>query len=184
MAYTLAEPMMGFPDIGAYYTSLGTPGVGNLPSVTTAPQLGTVASFWDATLGYAKGIFLKIPVSTAVPAGTVVNWDNNYQVRALPAKSTSAGTGVPMAVAYTAAASSTSVQYGWFIIQGNVATLKTAVTASPNSAIYASATAGRIYFTSSTKNQALGSRTQNTATITTTTSTVTVYFNFSSMEGP
>lgn len=184
MAYSFTTPVMGIPDIGAYYTVLGIPGITNLPSVTFEAQLGEKKDCWDATLGSATAIFLKIPVSTAVPAGTVVNWDNNYQVRALPAKATSAGTGVPGAVAYTAASSSTSVQYGWFIIAGNVATLKTAVTAPPNSGIYASATAGRIYFTSSTKNQLLGARTQNTSTITTTTSTVIVYFNFSAMEGP
>lgn len=190
MAYMNTDNKIGVPDVAtvAAAGSLGAPWVSTtnvLPSVTTAVRLGEEREAWDATLGQGTFILLAVPTSTTITVGLLYQWDKNYTVVLVPAGGTSKNTGVSVAVAYTAVtSSSTAVQYAWFLKKGIVAVLKTAVTASPQAAVYMSATAGRIKFVSSTGQQILGARTQNTATITTTTSTVNVYFSgASSLEG-
>lgn len=189
MAYTNADNKIGVPDVATVSTSgaLGSPWVGttnDLPSVTVEVKLGTIMVAQDNTLGEAKFILLAVPTSTTVTVGLLYQWDKNYNVVVVPAGGTSKNTGVAVAVAYTAVTSNaSSVQYAWFLIQGQVAVLKTAVTVTPQQPIYMSATAGRIYVTASAGKQILGARTQNSATVTSTTSTVNVYFNFSAIEG-
>lgn len=190
MAYANADIKIGIPDVTAVAAAgaLGAPWTGttnDLPSVVTASQLGQTIDAWDATTyGWGKFILLAVPTSTTITVGLLYQWDKNYNVVLVPAGSTSKNTGVAVAVAYTAVTSSaTLVQYAWFLIQGQVAVLKTAVTVSPQSAVYISATAGRLKVLSSAGQQILGARTQNTATVTSTTSTINVYFNFSSIEG-
>lgn len=189
MAYSYIDNKLGVPDAATVSASatLGAPWVSTtnvLPSVTMGYHLGEVREFWDATLGQGQFMLLAVPTSTAVTVGLLYQWDKNYTIVLVPAGSTSINTGVPVAVAYTAVTSNaSSVQYAWFLTKGQVAVLKTAVVAPPQSGIYMSATAGRVYFTASAGKQILGARTANTATITTTTSTVNVYFNFSSIEG-
>lgn len=190
MAYQNADNKIGVPDITVVATSglVGAPWTGStndLPSVTTAAQLGQLLDAWDATTyGYGKFILLAVPTSTTVTVGLLYQWDKNYNVTLVPAGSTSKNTGVAVAVAYTAVTSNaTSVQYAWFLIQGQVAVLKTAVAASPQVPVYISATAGRIKVLSSAGQQILGARTQNTATVSAGQSTVNVYFNFSALEG-
>jgi hypothetical protein len=189
MAYSNADNKIGVPDVSVVSASgaLGSPWVGttnDLPSVTVEVKLGTIMVAQDNTLGEAKFILLAVPTSTAVTVGLLYQWDKNYTVVVVPAGATSKNTGVAVAVAYTAVTSnSTSVQYAWFLMQGQVAALKTAVSVSPQSAIYMSATAGRFYVTSSAGKQILGARTQNTATISGGQSSVNVYFNFSALEG-
>ena len=190
MAYQNADNKIGVPDITVVATSglVGAPWTGStndLPSVTTAAQLGQLLDAWDATTyGYGKFILLAVPTSTTVTVGLLYQWDKNYNVTLVPVGSTSKNTGVAVAVAYTAVTSNaTSVQYAWFLIQGQVAVLKTAVAASPQVPVYISATAGRIKVLSSAGQQILGARTQNTATVSAGQSTVNVYFNFSALEG-
>ncbi len=101
----------------------------------------------------------------------------------LPVLSTSKNTGHQVAAANTTFASVTPVQYAWFQIQGQTSVLKTAVTVSPDSVVYASATAGRIKVLTSAGGQITGMRTANAATVTSTTSTVTVYMNRPAMQG-
>jgi hypothetical protein len=189
MAYTNSDNKIGVPDIATVASSgaLGAPWVGTtnvLPSVSVEIKLGSRVTAQDATLGEAVFILLAVPVNTTVTVGLMYQWDKNYNVVVIPAGATSKNTGAPVAVAYTGVtSSSTTVQYAWFLLAGQTAVLKTAVTVSPQSAIYMSATAGRFYVTSSAGKQILGARTQNTATVTSTTSTVNVYFNYSSLEG-
>ena len=190
MAYQNADNKIGVPDITVVATSglVGAPWTGStndLPSVTTAAQLGQLLDAWDATTyGYGKFILLAVPTSTTVTVGLLYQWDKNYNVTLVPVGSTSKNTGVAVAVAYTAVTSNaTSVQYAWFLIQGQVPVLKTAVAASPQVPVYISATAGRIKVLSSAGQQILGARTQNTATVSAGQSTVNVYFNFSALEG-
>lgn len=189
MAYSYIDNKIGIPDATTVSTAgvFAAPWVSTtnvLPSVTLGYHLGEVREFFDTTLGEAQFILLAVPTSTAVTIGLLYQWDKNYTVVVVPAGSTSKNTGVSVAVAYTTVSSNaTSVQYAWFLISGQVAVLKTAVVAPPQSGIYMSATAGRVYFTASAGKQIEGARTQNTATITTTTSTVNVYFNFSNVEG-
>lgn len=189
MAYSSASLQIGVPDVATVASSgaLGAPWVSTtnaLPSVPVEVKLGTRMIAQDNTLGEATFILLAVPVSTTITVGLLYQWDKSYTVVLVPAGGTSKNTGVAVALAYTSVTSNaSSIQYAWFLVAGQAATLKTAVTVSPQTAVYMSATAGRIYVTASTGKQILGARTQNTATVTSTTSTVNVYFNFSSLEG-
>lgn len=186
MVYSLSSPTIGVPNVTVTGTTatVGYPGIAQLPSVPTEAQLGQVVEAWDPTLGSANFILLQVPTSTAVTVGLLYQFDKNYTITLLPAGGTSKNTGVAVVAAYTAVASNaTLVQYAWFVIRGQVPVLKTAVAVTPQSAIYISATAGRIYVTSSTGKQILGARSQNTATVTAGVSTVNVYLNYSALEG-
>lgn len=188
MTYTLSSPTIGVPGITTVASdTLGGPGnnaLTGLPSVTFEAQLGQVVDAWDAANNWAgKFIFLKVPVSTTITVGLLYQWDKNYQTTLVPVVSTSKNTGVAVAVAYTAVTSNaTLVQYAWFLIQGTVATLKTAVTVPPQSNIYISATAGRVKILTSAGAGIIGARSNNATTVTSTTSTVNVYYNFSAIE--
>lgn len=187
MAYGYVDSKIGVPDVATVSTSgtLGAPWVSTtniLPSVTMGHHLGEVREFWDGTLGQGSFILLAVPTSTAVTVGLLYQFDKNYNVVIMPTNA--ANSGVSIVVAYTAVTSNaSSVQYAWFLVQGQVAVLKTAVVAPPQSGIYVSSTAGRIQFTASAGKQIEGARTANTTSVTTTTSTVNVFFNFSSVEG-
>ena len=186
MAYLSSTVKIGAPDISSVCVggALGDPtGITQLPSVTLEAKLGEIIEAWDATLGYAQFIYLAVPASTTVTVGLLYQFDKNYTVTVVPVKGTSQKTGVAVVAAYTAVASSTSIQYAWFLQKGVLPVLKTAVQVVPQQPVYISTTAGRIYLTASAGGQILGARTQNTATVTSTTSTVNVYLNFSSLEG-
>lgn len=182
MAYTFASNTIGANDITVVSTI--APGVANLPSTVLEPQLGEIRQGWDSTLGAANFIYLKCPVSTAIPLGTLVYWKGDYSATILPAVATSKSTGVPVAATYTAIASNASVQYAWFLVQGKCLVLKTAIqigiTAVP---VCVAATAGRVKAILSTGGTIIGAFTANSATVTTTTSTVTLYLNYSSVMG-
>jgi len=182
MAYQFADNVLGAQNI----TALSTQAPGTVVDGVGAfePKLGEIRKAWDDTLGAAEFIYLKIPASTAIPLGTVVQWTSGYTVAALPVLATSKNTGVSVAVAPAAIASNTKVQYGWFQIQGAATVLKTAVQVTPTGVpVYASATAGRIKLLTSAGGQITGMRTFNAATVTTTTSTVTVYMSRPAMQG-
>lgn len=182
MAYKFADNVIGAQDIGTLSTQApGTvvDGVGSFE-----PKLGEIRKAWDDTLGAAEFIYLKVPASTAIPLGTVVQWTSGYTVAVLPVLATSKNTGVSVAVAPVAIASSDDVQYGWFQIQGAAIVLKTAVQVTPTGVpVYASATAGRIKLLTSAGGQISGMRTFNSATVTTITSTVTVFMDRPRMQG-
>ncbi|NBW10905.1 MAG: hypothetical protein EBR82_23035 [Caulobacteraceae bacterium] len=181
MTYTFASNTIGAIDVTT--TTTIAPGVSNLPSTVLEAQLGEIRTAWDPTYGYGEFIYLKIPASTAITANLVYQWTAGYAVAALPVLATSKNTGHQVAVAPAAVASSTSVQYGWFQIQGQTPVLKTAVTVSPDSVVYASGTAGRIKVLTSAGGQITGMRTANAATVTSTTSTVLCYLNRPAMQG-
>lgn len=181
MAYTFNSHVLGAPDL----TNITTiaPGVTNLPGNVLEPQLGEIRTGWDTTLGGAEFIYLKIPASTTLSVGNMVQWTSGYSLAILPVLATSKNTGHQVAVCPVAIASSTSVQYGWFQIQGQCNVLKTAVTVSPDSVVYASATTGRLKVLTSAGGQITGLRTANAATVTSTTSTVLCYLNRPAMQG-
>lgn len=214
-------PLMGTYDVGAVWTDppLVNTGSGVLnnflnpqgnPTVTLGsttvlpnpmyqPTLGEIVQAYEPSLGWGEFILLSIPTSTAVPVGTLVQWDAKYSITVLPAKSTSQKTAVPVAVAVATcgvssgiptvltdgsgtASNTTNVMYTWFQIGGRAWTLKTAVQLTPGVAVYASATAGRIYSTASAGGAVLGARAAP-GTTTSTQSTVLVWYNRCSMEG-
>lgn len=181
MAFTFADNVLGCADVTTVHTI--APGIAGLPSVVLEEQLGEIRRATDSTLGAGQFIFLKIPASSTYSAGNLITWDAGYASKLLPVLATSKNTLAPIAVAPVAVSSSTSVQYGWFQIQGQATVLKTAVTVNPNVVIYASGTAGRFKVLTSAGGQILGARTANSATVTSTTSTVTLYINNPQMQG-
>lgn len=186
MTYASTDTKLGVPDLTSVIVSpgVGVPGPGVLPSVTLETQLGERAIGFDSTLGKGEFIFLRIPVSTAVAAGLLVQYDKNYQVTVVPAGGTSKNTGVNVVASVNAIASNASVvQYSWFQIQGTATVLKTAVAVPPQSPVYMSATAGRVYVTASAGKQILGARTNNTATVSAAVSSIPVVLTFSALEG-
>lgn len=188
MAYVNAYDVIGTPDINSVVAagSIGDPtGISELPSAQMATKLGSIITAQDQSTGLeAKFIFLSVPVNTTITVGLLYQFDKNFNVVVVPAGGTSKNTGVQVVAAYTGVTSNAStVQFAWFLYQGEVAVLKTAVTVSPQSPVYISATAGRVKVLASAGQQILGARTQNTATVTSTTSTVLVYLGPSSLEG-
>ena len=178
MAFVITTPQLGDIDLSAVYTVLGVPGIGVLPSTPTWTQLGQIVTAYDPVQGYGEFILLQIPVSTAVPVGTLATWNalsTGKFYYSYVINPTTASTGAPVAVAINAVTSNaSSVQYTWFQVRGNTSILKTAVKGLPNNAVALSGTAGRVLFTQSTGKTVLGARTLNTTTITTTTSLVPV----------
>ncbi len=188
MAYFSTALQIGTPDITSVSSagSLGDPtGITQLPSVTMEVKLGTRTKAQDLTNGWdGEFIYLAVPTGTTITVGLLYQFDKAYNVTLVPAGSTSKNTGVQVVCAYTAVTSnSTTVQYAWFLYQGTTAVLKTAVSVSPQSAVYISATAGRIKVLSSAGQTILGARSQNTATVSAGVSTVNVYFGPSMLEG-
>lgn len=181
MAYVFTDNVLGCSSPTEVITI--APGVGNLPSVTLEQQLGEIRRATDSTYGAGQFIFLKIPASSTYSVGNLITWDAGYSSKLLPVLATSKNSLAPVCVAMAAVTSSTSVQYGWFQIQGQATVLKTAVTVNPNVAIYASGTAGRAKVLTSAGGQILGARTANSTTVTSTTSSVTVYIFNPMMQG-
>ncbi len=203
--------LAGVYDIGAVWTD--PPGVQsstsyvnqfNNPQLTTAPTAGTtvapnpiyvpqpghIVQAYEQRLGYGEFICLRVPTSTAVPVGTIVQWDAQYAVSAAV---TGGKTGSPLAVSVSSctvsngvpsyasdgsgiASNSTNAMYAWFQISGRAWALKTAVQVTPAAAIYASGTAGRFYVTASTGKGYIGVRAAS-ATTTTTQSCAIVLLN-------
>lgn len=181
MTFTFGSNTLGCPDVTVVTTI--APGTANLPGNVLEPQLGEIRTAWDSTYGFGEFIYLKIPASTAITAGLLYQWTAGYAVAVLPVLATSKNTGHQIAVANTTVASNTSVQYGWFQIQGQTLVLKTAVAMSPDAVVYASATAGRIKALTSAGGQITGMRVASVASVTSTTSTVLVYMNRPAMQG-
>lgn len=164
------DPTIGMLDIGFVSTDAPGPGPSStglqnvatsvLPRPIFEPQLGQIIRAWEPTLGFGEFIYLAIPVSTAIPLGTLVSWEfgpsgTQYSAVAVPVGGTGANTGAPVAVCvsstvqtnssppspYTSssnigsglgiAANATQVQYAWFQLGGAAQVLKTAVQIAP-----------------------------------------------------
>ncbi len=124
-AYHLSDSIIGVPDIGvvAVASTLGAPGIGQLPSVTVEDYVGTQAKgqSLDAIYGgEATFILLAIPTSTTVTAGLMYTYKGDYSIVVVPtAVSSSAVSGLPAVLAVTAVTSNaSSIQYTWFMTKG------------------------------------------------------------------
>lgn len=184
MTYSFASNTIGCSDVTVLTTI--APGIGNLPSTILESQLGEIRTAWDPVLGFGEFIYLQVPINTTFAAGNVVQWSAGvgipaYTAALLPVLATSKNTGHAVAICPVAVASNTVIQYGWFQVSGQNNVLKTAVTVTPDSTVYASGTAGRIKVLTSAGGQIWGMRTANTATVTSTTSTVLCFLNRSAM---
>jgi hypothetical protein len=211
--WSFLDPIIGVLDIG--FVSTDAPGPGpaatGLQNVATSvlprpvfePMLGQILRAWEPTLGFGEFIYLAVPVSTAVPLGTVCSYEfgpsgTQYSYVIMPAGATSLNTGAPVAVCIASTVNNSgagitsnaaSVQYAWFQCGGATQVLKTNIQVAPvateqGAGVYMSATAGRIYTTASAGKQILGARLANQTTVTSTSSCVLVYLNGRpSMEG-
>lgn len=118
MAYVANNAQIGVVDLSAAYSStLGAPGIANLPSTTFDAQTGYVVTGWDPNLGAGEFIFAKS--TGTIAAGTVVElthtassgvYTTNFQAWA-----GTTITGKPLGVAMAA---TTSGQYCWIQVQG------------------------------------------------------------------
>lgn len=179
MTYAVSQGRaIGIPDLNAVYTTLGTPGIGNLPSVTVEAEPGEIVTAWDKTLGYGEFILLKIPASTTVTPGLCYRYKGaDYSIVVVPtAVSSAALSGSPIALAVNTVASSTSVQYTWFQIVGKNTALKSgSISMQPDVALFVSnVTAGRVRSTASIFRSIIGMRSANSATVSTVVSTVLI----------
>lgn len=169
MAYKIVDQLAGHQPISVVSTTKNHP-------------LGTEVRVVDPNRGGGVAVYVSFQASTAVAAGLVCQWNAAFAAVALPVLATSKNTQVPLGVNITAVASSTSVQYGWLLIVGSIATLKTAVQVVPTSVFFASGTAGRVKVLTSAGGQILGIGLAS-ATVTSTTSTVVLYWNRARMQG-
>lgn len=99
---------------------LGSQPVGNffVPDSTQRHKLGATVTVVDPFYGGQELIYLAVPTSTALNVGHAVTWDVNNRIVALP---NTANLGFPVAFALNAVASDASnIQYGWFLIEGQV----------------------------------------------------------------
>lgn len=188
MAYQFSAHVLGSPGMDAY-TKIA-PGNSNLPGNVLEPQLGEIREAWDTTLGWAQFIYLAVPKSTTITAGLMYQWAAaataplQYAVAVLPVLATSKNTAHDIAVAINSLVSdANNVNYGWFQIYGLATVLKTAVAVSPDSVVYASATAGRFKVLTSAGGQIVGMRSANAATVSAGVSSVTCFLSRPRMQG-
>jgi hypothetical protein len=183
--WSVLSPFIGDIDIGLVSTD--APGVGpgsGINTMTTSiaprpifqPALGQIVQAYEPTLGYGEFIYLAVPVSTAIPLGTLVTFFTgalaNYTVAVMP---TTAKGGEPGAVCVSntvgatggITSNATQIQYAWFQLVGLAQTLKTAVIHTLNGRVFVSATAGRVMVTSAVGTELIGARfaSSNSATI-------------------
>lgn len=128
MAYSILNPVLGYPKIAATSTAPWTGGGSALP------PLGTIIQAVDPTLGAGEFIFLKGVASTAVGSWVTYNPDD-FSTTLLAANAIG-----PVAISMSANVAS---QYGWYQISGKASGLALASFAD-NANVYATATAGSV----------------------------------------
>jgi hypothetical protein len=147
-----------------------------LNSTVQNQPLGSIIRAYDSTLGQGEFIYL-LGVASTVP-GLAVTYDaTTFQTTLSPNTANNVN---PVAFAMAA---NVAGQYGWYQISGLVTAKKTAVQVLPQAKIYQSATAGRIFPTSTASKELLGARAANLTTVTSTTSTVIILVNRPSFQG-
>lgn len=144
------------------YPLIGSQAVGNWFQVDTTQRhvLGTVYGANDPYWGGQELVYLAIPVSTALAVGTPCIWLGDNSVNAVP---NTANLGMPLALCLNSVASSSSIQYGWFLVEGRFVAASNASVAA--AAAIGIAAAGRLGANSAGK-QVLNIRVQAAATTT------------------
>lgn len=162
------------------YPLLGSQPVGNffIPDTTQRHVLGATLSVVDPYWGGQELIYLAVPASTTIPVGGSVTWDTSLQTVTLP---NTANLGVPVALALNAVASSTSVQYAWFVIEGQFVAYSNASVAA--AAPIGIAAAGQLGANSAGK-QILNARVVDPATITVAKTNVTTQSGSTVIKSP
>ena len=127
MAYTIMNPILGYPKIAATSTAPWTGGG------TALPPLGTIVQANDPTYGAGEFIFLAGVASTVVGSAVVYNTDDFSTIL------TVADVIGPVAIAMSA---NINGQYGWYQISGK-AVVKTG-TVVDNANVYTTSTPGQL----------------------------------------
>ncbi len=138
-----------------------------------AHPLGTIIRANDSVFGAGEFIYLLGVANTVT--GIMVRWDaTTFQTTILPS---TAALDVPIAIAMSA---NVAGQWGWYQIAGLATVLKSAAQIGITDTLrkmYISATAGRVFNTSTAGKQIIGARAANLVTVTSTTSTIVMLIN-------
>lgn len=187
-SWVFADPLVGLTPVtqttAAPTTSVNssTLAAGTLASSpgsagrSTPGRLGAIAGAYHPTFGYGEFIYL-LGVANTLPGLLVTFNATTYQTTLNP---NTAQNEDPVAVAMSA---NVAGQYGWYQLEGIATILKTAVQILPGAKIFQSATAGRVFATSTAGLQIIGARAANLTTVTSTTSTIAVLINRPSNQG-
>lgn len=170
MAYTITNPISGLLPIAA--TDAGFTPPGSSTVIPTPPlTLGMIVQATDPVFG--AGEFILLPGVGSLTIGSMVVYNATTLVTTLSPNTA----GIGSAFAWAMAANTSASVYSWFQIAGLVVAKKTAVSFTPQVAVYQSATTGRVMSTVASGKQVVGARSANLTTVTSTTSTVILQVN-------
>ena len=150
-------------------------------TVNNRYPVGTIVRGQDtSTSAFGMGEFIYLPGCATTAVGMVVSYNASatFATTVLPS---TANLGVPVAVAM--AANVTTTNFAWYQIEGLATVLKSATQVLPQAKVYISATAGRLFPTSTSGKQILGAKFANLTTVTSTTSTVVVLISRPTTQG-
>lgn len=142
MAYIASTPRIGIVDITSVVAvgGIGQPGIATLPSVTTEPQFGEIATGYDPVLGGGEFMFVK--AAAGITVGDVVELAFTLSSGVFTVSATgwtgTTLTGKPLGVAM---ATLTSGQSGWVQVQGTAVAKTTGSPVAGNPVYYGAATA-------------------------------------------
>lgn len=162
------------------YPLIGSQPVGNffVPDNIQRHKLGAIVGAVDPYFGGQELIYLAVPASTPLVVGTPVVWDVNNSIVAVP---NTANLGVPVAFSLNSVPTSTSVQYSWFVVEGQtLAASGASVAAAVAIGITA---AGRLGAVANGK-QILGARVEAPATTTVTKANVSTMSGSNVLKSP
>jgi len=174
MAYTIQTNQIGVPAIAL--TS---------DSSSPAVPIGTIVRASDPN--YGEGEFIYLPGVASNTIGSLVTYTvgsttvSGITPAAVALTVSTKNQG--RAVAVSMAANTGTATYSWYAIKGTVPVKKTAVKIAPAQKVFLSGTSGRVYATTASGKQVLGSVTSNTATVASATSTVLVAINRPTLMG-
>jgi hypothetical protein len=154
-------------------TRIGAQPIANTQT-TLAHPLGTIVRAKDVgTTAYGEGEFIYLQGVTSTVVGLLVVYNaTTFQTTILP---NTANLGQSVAVAMSANATKTS--YGWYQIGGMAVTLKSAAAISPQVIVYISATAGRVFSTSTSGKEIVNARGASLSSVTSTCSSIVLQIN-------
>ena len=135
MAFVANNNQIGIVDLSTVATTIGTPGIGLLPSVTLDAQTGYVVTGWDPALGGGEFVFAKS--TGTIAAGTVVSLTTTTSGGVFTTNFTAwagtANSGAPLGVVV---ASTVSGQYAWVQVEGNAITTCSGAPVAGNAAYW------------------------------------------------
>lgn len=143
-------------------------------SATLNHPLGTILRAKDVGANlYGEGEFIYLQGVTSTAVGLMMSYNaTTFQTTILP---NTANLGVSVAIAMSANALKTT--YGWYQIGGMAVTLKSAAAVSPQVVMYISATAGRVFSTSTSGKEIVNAKGASLTSVTSTCSSIVLQIN-------